>query len=484
MGKTNRYISKRPKSNEESFKDVSKYGQTDIVCLESTSVPIEKHHGISLRSLVINLIADLCPHGMLPLAYGFSRGSTGLIPAFILLYLFGAMSASTMILYARLAHDTKSSSISEIWAKLVNKQTQWIADVSIFLLCFGCCVFYSAFIGDIFTALYSAIGITGWISKRFVILGLLSSLILLPLCELDDLSALSFSSVLGVGGIVYTALFHVIRLLDKSYSKPNGFFYLKLPSNVRPTWNIPKYNIWKVNYGTLVLANMLCVAYLAHYNAINYYKELIHTSISRYSSAIHFGFGISMIIFGTVMLIGYSLFGTVLQPLVLNNFHHTDDLLATLARFATGLAITFAYPLMFAGLKSSMANAISLLLNRKEELRSGEAKRFQNDLNKFVLIPVVQSIITGIAMKCTEEDVSIVLGIVGSILGCSVAYIMPGFLQLKYINSLGYGGMTQILPYIPRLIYSCVLIIIGVISSVMGVWMTADSISHHDSHRG
>ena len=43
------------------------------------------HHSMSMTSLIINIIADLCPHGMLPLAYGISRGPTGVVPALVML---------------------------------------------------------------------------------------------------------------------------------------------------------------------------------------------------------------------------------------------------------------------------------------------------------------------------------------------------------------------------------------------------------------
>ena len=43
------------------------------------------HHSMSMTSLIINIIADLCPHGMLPLAYGISRGPTGIVPALVML---------------------------------------------------------------------------------------------------------------------------------------------------------------------------------------------------------------------------------------------------------------------------------------------------------------------------------------------------------------------------------------------------------------
>ena len=34
----------------------------------------ESGHKMSLGTLVVNILADLCPHGMLPLAYGLAQG--------------------------------------------------------------------------------------------------------------------------------------------------------------------------------------------------------------------------------------------------------------------------------------------------------------------------------------------------------------------------------------------------------------------------
>jgi len=52
------------------------------------------------------------------------------------------------------------------------------------------------------------------------------------------------------------------------------------------------------------------------------------------------------------MIFGYLTFGQNSQALLLNNYG-AGDVLATLARFLTGIAILSGYPLMFAGLKSS-----------------------------------------------------------------------------------------------------------------------------------
>ena len=232
------------------------------------------HHKMPILTLVINIVADLCPHGMMPLAFAVAQGPTGIVPAIALVGVFGFLSAYTMTVFAKLADQTQSNSISELWGKLLSEKTRWMADAAVFSLCFGCCVFYSAFAGDIFGALTSAAGLTGTLGKRWTALGTVSLLCLLPLCLLEDISSLQFSSLLGATGILYTVLFHIIRFVDGSYVPKTGAMALLLSSKMQPKWPSPKFTMWSVNQGTLTLVNMLCVAFLAHYNAINYYKEL------------------------------------------------------------------------------------------------------------------------------------------------------------------------------------------------------------------
>jgi len=82
----------------------------------------------------------------------------------------------------------------------------------------------------------------------------------------------------------------------------------------------------------------------------------------RYRTAVTVGFGTAFAVFAAMMLVGYEIFGKTAQPLILNNFHRSADLLATIARLATGCAIMFAYPLMFAGLKSALFNMVKQYL--------------------------------------------------------------------------------------------------------------------------
>lgn len=89
--------------------------------------------------------------------------------------------------------------------------------------------------------------------------------------------------------------------------------------------------------------------------------------------------GISFGVFTTMMLFGFRTFGGAAQTLLLNNYHRTDDPLASLARLATGFSILCGFPLMFAALKTSFFNAASEISEKFGDGGMKMARRFQSD---------------------------------------------------------------------------------------------------------
>jgi len=88
---------------------------------------------------------------------------------------------------------------------------------------------------------------------------------------------------------------------------------------------------------------------------------------------------ISFGVFTTMMLFGFRTFGGAAQTLLLNNYHRTDDPLASLARLATGFSILCGFPLMFAALKTSFFNAATEISEKFGEGGMKMARRFQSD---------------------------------------------------------------------------------------------------------
>jgi amino acid permease len=137
----------------------------------------------------------------------------------------------------------------------------------------------------------------------------------------------------------------------------------------RPIGGSVVSQLFKVGPGAVSLMNMACVAFTTHYNGINYYTELKDRSLPRFVTAVGLGFVWSFSIFALMMAFGFKTFGAAAQPLLLNNYHRTDDPLATLSRFATGFSILCGFPLMFAGLKTGFFSAYRSSVDSSKNLR-------------------------------------------------------------------------------------------------------------------
>jgi amino acid permease len=332
-------------------------------------------------------------------------------------------------------------------------------------MCFGGCVFYSAFAGDIFAALASAAKLPGLLQKRWLILAIMHAGVLLPLCLLETLSALQYTSFAGVVGILYTVVFVIKRMLDQTYTS-TGLFGAQMPAHLQTNLS-PYPTLFHISSGSLVLANMACVAFLGHYNGVRYYEELENASPRRYSVGVCVGMALSLLVFTAMMLFGERTFGLASQPLILNNYHKSEDPLATLSRLAIGGSIVFAYPLMFSGLATS--------------LKSLRKQWFADKQSRAVCIASLLAVVTLIACRCGEEDVSIVLGLVGSVLGPGAAFIVPAVMNLGSLKEERIKKGTQAGGMSGKVLLNKLIVVFGIVFGVTGAWITVMD-AHSASH--
>ena len=84
--------------------------------------------------------------------------------------------------------------------------------MAVLFLSVGASLAYVCILGDVFSSLIPSL------SRTQAILAI-ASLVLMPLVLLRDLSALSFSSILGFAAVMYTAVFVVLRAVDGTYAE-------------------------------------------------------------------------------------------------------------------------------------------------------------------------------------------------------------------------------------------------------------------------
>jgi hypothetical protein len=81
---------------------------------------------------------------------------------------------------------------------------------------------------DVASFIFKALGFSpALVKNRNLIIGLLATFVLFPLCILEDLSALKSVSAIGVLGHMTAMLALGLRILDKSY-RPGGRFYAEM----------------------------------------------------------------------------------------------------------------------------------------------------------------------------------------------------------------------------------------------------------------
>ena len=345
-----------------------------------------------------------------------------------------------------------------IWSKTLGDDTKYLVDCAIMFQCFASTVVYSGILGDVWTPIFKTAGLPDSINMRKSNIVALATLVLYPLSLIKDLSALAFTSILGFSAVAYTVLFIVIRSMDGTYAlnalgEPIGKFVadstIALPSFAKST-------LWNLDFTSLVLMSSLGLAFIAHYNAPTFYRGMDKPTIPRFGKMVKTSYAILVATYCLAMCSGYATFGDVCKGNILLNYH-ASDILAQLARVATGFSIMFGFPLVFRGARLALTSVADTLGFK--------------DLGKHhrALVTAMIFVITSIAI--TVEDVSLVVGLSGATMGSLLVYILPPIMWTKAVkmahgaDSVEYKKERLNLAFIP----------LGLFIASMGVFMTLKS---------
>jgi amino acid permease len=400
-----------------------------------------KQRGSSPATSIFNLVNNVAGAGLLTLSAGMA-GGVGSGPAAIIGVALGAMSAYTFAAVGTCCEALKVKDFRGLWCKTIGESSAFAIDAAISVMCLSACVIYSGIIADVVTSLVATAGLGN--PGRAVNLGLVTTGVLLPLCLLKSLAALGFTSLLGLGAIIYTALFIFVRALDGTYASPNGVFYNALLSEgPRASGLLPSFEMasrWGVSSKAFVLASNLGLAYIAHYNAPRYYSELDRKTPEKFRGVVWTGFGVLATLYVGVMLAGHSIFGDNCQSSILNNFAGNDPL-AVGGRIATLVSIIFGYPLAFVGLLDSLKGACASVSGGKGPLGALSNPHPPAWLDNGLRVALLAlATVTALVV----EDIGLVVGLTGSLVGACIVYIAPSIISLNArAYALKKGGVGR-----------------------------------------
>lgn len=463
---------------------------------ETLSSPPPSLGSATISQEVFNLLKTIIGAGVLSLPVGIAQmaskcpasnsiSNSGVVVsvACLLIAVTGGISAYTYSLIARVCKITNSDTYADCWKATRAPSLAWTIALISTLNCFAINLSYSMVLADTFRQLLSSFFALGGKShpaffaglasynSRSVILLFLTATTLIPLSCIKNLSSLAHFSLFGLLGTLYTAFVIALRCFDGSYTSPNGRFLadLELAPSFPSAGSGEGVSLLQPlqNPKTLTLVSMLSTAYIAHFNAPKFYRDLKDSDSQP--KRFHLGvvapsFGISAIFYFLVSSLGYMTFGSSTQGMILSNYS-TNDVLASLSRLALGLSLITSYPLLFMGLRNGIVdllNQVSPFLNRngieptienpqhqeeEQQQQQDQHKKRQlvlSDRQSDRLTVVLVSLISFLALKIT--DITFVASLSGALTGTSLIFIFP---PLMFRSALAMESKRVNKPFTP-----------------------------------
>lgn len=352
---------------------------------------------------IVSLVKNIVGAGMLALPAGMAAGGgTGLIPATAIVLSCCLMSAYTFSLVGRACEETGAHDFRDLWGETLGEHTSWIVDFMILGVAGGALLIYGCFLGDMLTQLTN-----DYFSRTGAIV--LCGLVLLPLALMPDLSSLAPVSVVGVGAIIYSAVFIIYRAVDGSYKEGGA---LLAETALKPAFDTLSNT--RVSVGSTLLFNCLLTAFMGHTNAVRFYNELQDRTPERFAGVVNFSFLASAAVYLVVMLAGYFTFGSVSTVPILSNYA-TTDMLCFFARLATFVSIISSHPLLFFSTRDVTISTLKAC---------GFTADFSPSSPRWRLISVVMLTLLTVAAVVTS-DVGFVVSLNGALFGSGLIFCVP-----------------------------------------------------------
>lgn len=265
--------------------------------------------------------------------------------------------------------------------------------------------------------------------------------ILLPLSFLERCDQLKFTSAVGVCGVFYYIAAIAFRYLQGSYCA-GGSLDLQIPAELRASFGTRAGPFsWT---GGLVMVSMLTSAYVCHYNAPKFFRELKDRTLKRFNIVVFMGFGLATAVYIVGMGASFLTFGGHSGAFIFNNYA-TRDPLFVVARAIVSLVILCTYPLLFIGTRDGAMELMPIFFKGVQAANVRHRRRVTCGL-----VALLAALGLGI------KDIGVIVAVPGALMGSAVVYIFPSIMFLAATAERGdrlhaAGGEVKPLPFWLRL---------------------------------
>lgn len=415
----------------------------------------EDNTGLSITESAFNLVKSCLGTGILSLPAGVAAMgdvSGALLPASVIMAVLGGLSAYSFYIVGKLCDMEDANSLGDAWEKVIGKDSSWLVTLTCFLTPLGVALSFSIVLGDFLSSLAASAGLKGFMATRHFGILAITTLVVYPLTLLKSLKALAPVSIVGVLGVIISAVFMGLRMKTGSYSE-GGEFYETIASSLQPSFGQKGLNV--LNPSTSILCSMAATAYLAHFLAPDFYRDLKNPSMKRFGILSGVGFAATALISIAMMCLGFLTFGGNASGMILNNYSSVDPG-AVLVRLLTIVSVVGSYPFIFGAIRSSY-----LELTAKND---GEA------VSEKVRINITRQLLAGITvLALLLENAGFVVSFNGALMGSAIIYIFPPLLYMTSIRNRVNSGMIDNTAGVKiETVFNKFLLVLGVILGLLG----------------
>jgi len=369
----------------------------------------------SISSGIITVSAAALGAGALALPDGFHQ--SGLVCGIITMAACLALSTYSINILVRVIEHTGCTTYEEISMKILGRKLGIFIEFNLILFCYGSAIAYAITIGDLwhssvkifFTCTPDAAWYVRMACDRNLMQMLICFGVLLPLCLIDKLNELRWTSLLGVCCILCLIIVVIYVFLITGMSST-----LDWATTVQPTDALGLIRMWSI----------AVFAYACQPNVPIVYVELRNRSFDRMGKVATGSMSLCFFIYFLMGLHGYMVFGTDTQPNILQNLASkvscgTIDPLVSCAYVAMMFALIMAFPLNIFPVKYSV-----------EALVLFSFPFWEDRLKLLRTIVTVTCLILTVIFSILIPSVRVVFELVGAFSGSIVCYIAPALFYM------------------------------------------------------
>lgn len=349
--------------------------------------------GSSVLGASFNFMNSIVGAGIIGLPFAFKH--TGVFMGVLLLYLVAVIVQYGVIGLIQRGARIHRFSYEELCEKSFGVRGFYVVSLFMFLLAFGAMIAYIIVIGDNVPKVFSQIDENSFLADRSTVILLFSSICILPLCLLKDMSSLSKTSVLSILSVIVIVLTVAIR--GPTVAKEEG---------IRASDESHPYAFARSELFAGLGA--MSFAFVCHHNSFLVYNSLKKRTPENWRLVTRISIWTSFALSVLMALMGYLSFFSLTKGDILNNFA-PDDSAINFSRILLSFTMVFTYPM-----EQFVARHCMLTLVYGDNFTNVH----------FYTVTVMLwgvSVIIGLVL----DDLGVVLEVTGALTASMLGYIIP-----------------------------------------------------------